>query len=88
MRIIRVQNTMATLHSSTEKWEHINKDNGPEEQADHGQVGRTCAESFQPAINRVNDSKVDYQQLMTLSLGDEDSDGAQNTEHKGQGEKH
>lgn len=23
MRIIRVQNTTATLHSSTEKWEHI-----------------------------------------------------------------
>lgn len=44
---------------------HTNKDNSPEEQADHGQVGSTCSESFQPAISRVDDSKVDYQQLMT-----------------------
>lgn len=44
---------------------HTNKDNSPEEQADHGQVGSTCSESFQPAISRVDASKVDYQQLMT-----------------------
>lgn len=44
---------------------HINKDNSPEEQVDHGQLGSICAESFQPAINRLDDSKVDYHQLMT-----------------------
>lgn len=66
---------------------HTNKDNGPEEQADHGHVGSTCAENFQPAVNREDDSQVDYQQLMTVSLGD-DNDGAYNAEHKKQGEKH
>lgn len=66
---------------------HISKDNSPEQQADHGHVGSTCAENFQPAVNRGDDSQVDYLQLMTVSLGD-DNDGAHDAEHKGRGEKH